>query len=504
MTGMKKRFGINVLCSFLILAFLTAVPAISHASPHDLSGGDNPTPEITPDPLHRLPASPAEAHRLLEEREAGWPEGESGSPRAAMVMAEVRVSIPHDTVEGFTNHPLEAVIVELKRGATTIDTVNTVTKDDGWFKADFSASDIRQGDRVWVTDVADGNQFEINCVLTASIDFASNKVSGTAVAGNTIDVYIAAPSTYYGDIPPGAAHRRVTAGGGNFEVSFDLNLRNGDAAFVYSSDANGNKVMNVAAGSGKGLVVYPQYDEVMGYYQPGAALTVQAGSAARETTVLKDGFFEAWFTDHDIVPGEKVSCNMGGERNIIVREVSAVALPSSNHVKGTAPAGRDIRITMDVNGTPAVIESTADADGNFDLDLQGRYTITGSEVFNVTWYDDDGDAVVYQFNSFSWYLAEGYTGGQFDTWVLVQNPGTETATVTMSFQLLSGSAADYVFTLEGGRRQSVHLDDLPGLADAQVSTKVASTQPVVAERAMYFNYEGKSGGHDSIGVPEMF
>src|SRR4030042_2046663 len=30
-----------------------------------------------------------------------------------------------------------------------------------------------------------------------------------------------------------------------------------------------------------------------------------------------------------------------------------------------------------------------------------------------------------------WYLAEGYTGGQFDTWVLVQNPWPQDAEVPL-------------------------------------------------------------------------
>ncbi len=102
-----------------------------------------------------------------------------------------------------------------------------------------------------------------------------------------------------------------------------------------------------------------------------------------------------------------------------------------------------------------------------------------------------------------WYMAEGYTGGDFDTWVLVQNPGTEETTVTLSFQLVSGAAEDYVFVLPAGMRQSVPLDALPGLADAQVSTKVSADKPVVAERAEYFNYKGIMGGHASIAIPEI-
>jgi hypothetical protein len=100
----------------------------------------------------------------------------------------------------------------------------------------------------------------------------------------------------------------------------------------------------------------------------------------------------------------------------------------------------------------------------------------------------------------TWYLAEGYTGGEFDTWVLVQNPGTEDAQVTLTFQLPPGRDADpYSFTLPAGTRESIHLDELVGLEDTDISTKVGANVPVVAERAMYFIYDGRAGGHDSIG-----
>jgi hypothetical protein len=109
----------------------------------------------------------------------------------------------------------------------------------------------------------------------------------------------------------------------------------------------------------------------------------------------------------------------------------------------------------------------------------------------------------------TWFLAEGYTGGDFDTWVLVQNPGDIDANVTLQFQLVGATAPDYNFNVPAGTRMSIRLNDLPGLGDAQVSTKVMATDgynpvPVVAERAMYFIYDGKLGGHDSVGVPDIF
>lgn len=114
------------------------------------------------------------------------------------------------------------------------------------------------------------------------------------------------------------------------------------------------------------------------------------------------------------------------------------------------------------------------------------------------------DSIGATMPSTTWYLAEGYTGGGFDTWVLVQNPWTVAVDFTLSFQLVEGDAPDQTFTLGPGERMSILLDSLPDLSNAEVSTKVTSTIPVVVERAMYFDYQGKQGGHDSIGVPEIF
>ena len=94
-----------------------------------------------------------------------------------------------------------------------------------------------------------------------------------------------------------------------------------------------------------------------------------------------------------------------------------------------------------------------------------------------------------------WYLAEGYTAGEFDTYVLVQNPGGEDASVTLEFQLPPGSEADpFELDVPAGTRRTVHLDELPGLSATDVSTRVTADKPVVAERAMYFDYAGKTGG----------
>ncbi|RJP32315.1 MAG: hypothetical protein C4536_06375, partial [Actinobacteria bacterium] len=432
MTTWKRTFGIHICCSVLILAFLIAVPVITTSASGEAEAVAKAGSALRKDPLGRLPSSPEEAHQRLGEREIAWPDGaaEGDCGAAALiegVQAGLRITIPYDTVEGYVSNGGANVKVELKSGVIVKETKTVTAGADGWFKADMSAGDIQSGDTVEVTDLAGGPMVAVDCTLTGNIDFVNNLVGGASVTGNNVAAYIIAPSTYYADVPPGAASQQggVGPGGAYLLGSFGIDLRPGDAAYVFSTNPNGHRVMNAATGSGTSLVVYPQYNDVMGYYIPGTALTVNAGTASRNVTTLNDGFFEAWFSDFAIVPGTTVSANMGGARNIIVRDVSAVCDPGANVVHGTAPASRPIRVTMNPYGNPVVYETTSNASGNFEVSLGGAFTATGTEVYNVTWYDDESDAVVYEFQTFSWYLAEGYTGGSFDTWVLVQNPGVD-------------------------------------------------------------------------------
>ena len=509
MTTIRRSFGIHILCAVLVIAFLVAVPIMASAFGGETEPAAAAGAATVNDPLDRLPSSPAEAHDRLAEREIAWPEtgGDYGAAAVIQgVQSGVRVSIPFDTVTGFvTNGP--NVKVELWRLGVKQGEVQVAMEADKSFKADLSSTglDIQSGDEVKVTDLGQGATTTIDCTLTAAIDFANDRVAGVAAGNITVDAYIVSPSTYYEDVPPGAARKTSTSTtGGAYTANFSgtLDLRRGDAAYVFSINNGGHMVMNVAKDSETGLVVYPQYDDVLGYYIPGTALSVKAGSATQDTTCLKDGFFVACFQNTDIKDGTNVTCNMGGARSIIVRDVTATCDPGANMVSGTCPANVPVRVTMDPYGDPVIYETTSNSSGAFSVELGDDYTATGTDVYSVTWYDTDGDAVVYEFQTFSWYLAEGYTGGDFDTWVLVQNPGPDDAKVTMSFQLVTGTAPSYSFDLPAGTRKSVHLDELPGLTDAEVSTKVTSTAGnwIVAERAVYFTYDGKQGGHDSIGA----
>ncbi|MBU4358892.1 MAG: hypothetical protein KKE90_06480, partial [Actinobacteria bacterium] len=85
---------------------------------------------------------------------------------------------------------------------------------------------------------------------------------------------------------------------------------------------------------------------------------------------------------------------------------------------------------------------------------------------------------------YTWYLAEGCTDGGFETWVLVQNPGADTASVDLTFMTDEGEVAGPHLEIDGGSRETVNVADT--VQTYSVSTKVDSTEPVVAERAMYY------------------
>jgi type 1 glutamine amidotransferase len=108
----------------------------------------------------------------------------------------------------------------------------------------------------------------------------------------------------------------------------------------------------------------------------------------------------------------------------------------------------------------------------------------------------------------AWYFAEGATFWRFDLFYLVQNPSqTTAANVTAAFLQPSGSAIDHSFTVPPNGRHTIHVDDLPGLADTEVAAAFTSTNavPVIVERAMYVSRPEQTfaGGTDSAGVTSL-
>jgi len=100
----------------------------------------------------------------------------------------------------------------------------------------------------------------------------------------------------------------------------------------------------------------------------------------------------------------------------------------------------------------------------------------------------------------TWYMAEGCTAWGFDTYLLIANPGSEAADVTVTFMSDSGGTVDVKCVVAPFSRYTVEVDSVPGMEAREFSTRVAASRPVVVERSMYFDYLGITDGHNSPGV----
>ncbi|MBU4386322.1 MAG: hypothetical protein KKH73_04930 [Actinobacteria bacterium] len=106
------------------------------------------------------------------------------------------------------------------------------------------------------------------------------------------------------------------------------------------------------------------------------------------------------------------------------------------------------------------------------------------------------------------FLAEGSTAWGFTTYILVQNPNSDSAQVTLTYMTDEGLRTQPVFTIPPNSRKTVRVNDV--LPDVDFATYIHGSVPIVAERAMYRDFPNQEGQdhasdfacHDSIGLAE--
>ncbi|MFH1150344.1 MAG: S8 family serine peptidase [Actinomycetota bacterium] len=108
-----------------------------------------------------------------------------------------------------------------------------------------------------------------------------------------------------------------------------------------------------------------------------------------------------------------------------------------------------------------------------------------------------------------YYLAEGTTAWGFTTYVLVQNPQDQAADVTVTYMTPEGALEQPTFSLPANSRKTIRVNDVSpeagypiDVSNTDFSTRVHGTQPIIAERAMYWESETGQACHDSIGMSE--
>jgi hypothetical protein len=109
--------------------------------------------------------------------------------------------------------------------------------------------------------------------------------------------------------------------------------------------------------------------------------------------------------------------------------------------------------------------------------------------------------------STTWYFAEGCTRPGFNTYVCLGNPNDSAASARFNYYLGDGSVVEKFHNIPAQSRATVEVnsDGEIGFRDSaagDVSIKVTSSLPVVAERPMYFEGTYK-GGHDVVGATSL-
>ncbi len=114
------------------------------------------------------------------------------------------------------------------------------------------------------------------------------------------------------------------------------------------------------------------------------------------------------------------------------------------------------------------------------------------------WMDGGSDAFGSISPAASWYFAEGYASESqpFREYICLGNFGTQASRGTMTLIPEDGIAVEIDIAVEAGARRTYYLNSY---IQGEVSVKVETDGPVVAERSVYFRYNSPNGGFTADG-----
>lgn len=182
------------------------------------------------------------------------------------------------------------------------------------------------------------------------------------------------------------------------------------------------------------------------------------------------GPFETWVVIYNPQPYQTATARLRFLTNsgplsgpvVAVRPKSRVTLRLDDHLLSTYHVATEV-----VADVPVTVERSTYISG--EPSPQGAATLSGALSEPDT----------------QWYFAEGATR-DFDTWILIANPGPVAANVSLDAVRSAGSQEILRVDIPPGARVSVPLDEYV-FDDYHVASVVRSGVPIVAERAQYGN-----------------
>lgn len=299
----------------------------------------------------------------------------------------------------------------------------------------------------WITLMNPHNEATANVTITYMLEDGSNI------------------NAYYSIAP----HSRCTV-----EVEKDIGL-NRDVSAKVSSD------VSIAAER-------PMYFNYHGFAVDGSNVVGTSGPS--EVWYFAEGAtqpgFQEWITlqnPNDVSAECTITYMTGSGRVSEVKQAVAPRSRATVDVLGQVGDNENVSTKVEAN-VPIIAE-------------RPMYFVYG---MNTGKFWDGGEAAMGNPDpSTEYFLAEGCTITNFDTWYTLQNPRDDKGcSVTIEYMFGDGSTQTQEYWVEPHSRLTISVNDAVQMR-GDVSGAISASFPIVIERPMYFNYHGITGGHNAVG-----
>jgi pimeloyl-ACP methyl ester carboxylesterase len=230
-------------------------------------------------------------------------------------------------------------------------------------------------------------------------------------------------------------------------------------------------------------------------------LNAQGGSCVMGATDLSDAYFFAEGTTRDGFH-EWITLQNPNDYEINVEAVYFPGQGQGDPITGSYTLKKQSRHTVFV---PDVVGNAKDV--SVSLYSADAFLAERPVYFTYAYGDlvaQGGDCEMGATGAHAdWYLAEGYTGEGFQTWICIVNPfEDDVEAVVTYFTQEAGALEPKPVSVPAGRRVTLLVNEHAGPGyQLSAEVKVISGTGVVVERPMYFSYHGWDGGHVSLGFP---
>jgi hypothetical protein len=210
------------------------------------------------------------------------------------------------------------------------------------------------------------------------------------------------------------------------------------------------------------------------------------GVAAPQTTwYLAEGATSAFFSTFILLVNPNASAV-----SVTVRLLSDDAAP----VDFAYTVAANSRLTIPVNDLPRF------RGANFATRVTASQPVFVERAMYWLGFEGGHDATAVSSLSSTWRFAEGFTGGDFETYFLLANTSGAAVSTTLSFFLDNGNVITKDVSIPANSRRTISVRDYPDLRNIAFATRITSSAPIVAERAMYWG--GFVEGHATAGLTE--